>query len=280
MEDLLTDISDARHVIHDFMHMTHDESAGYEAMFQIINGYLKSHAPMKTSLEEQSLTIPSRSPRDLSSSRDLGTPRSHRSSQIISTDTVLPGTPRSPRSPRDVPSPRSPRDVPSSDSLSAEHEIVPVDIPQTTHSIDVTTVNPTFHHLLHHDLGVICDDFLTAIHNFETDAGKNGKLVLGILHQVLKHFSWHDINVVMTILSDICSIISTITLPIYPPLSPIFAIVAAVAGGLSKVNYQQLYLQFRMICRWIESLIEELDRYLKVHYGPVVKRLFYSLTKL
>ena len=269
MEDLITDISDARHVIIDFMHMKADERAGYEKMFQLINQYLKSHAPPSSASlspsSSASLPRPLRSPSSASLPRPLRSPSSA-SLPLVHSAASSASLPLAHGS-------ISPGDS-SMENLASDSPLREESPPP------VTMINPTFHHLLHHDLGILCDDFLTALHDFETDAKTHGRMVLGVLQQLLKHFSWHDLNVVMMILSDICTIISTVSLPIYPPLSPIFAVVAAVAGGLSKVNYQQLYLQFLMVCRWLESLIDELDRYLKVHYGPVIKRLFYTVTKV
>ena len=121
--------------------------------------------------------------------------------------------------------------------------------------------------ILHHDLAILCADFLTVLDNFHKDLYKTGKEILCLLKSLAKHLSWHDINLVFSILSDIFSVLSTASLPIFPPLSPICTVVSDSSKVLSEVDYKEIY-------DWINSLSIEMDVYISKNLLPFLRRLF------
>lgn len=147
-------------------------------------------------------------------------------------------------------------------------------IPVAKKHIDVedyiATLSPNVYHRLYKELAILAEDYLKLLDTFHKDLLITYNGTIKLIKDLLKHFSWHDINLVLDIISDVFSLLSVIPVPPLIILSPIFAVVAVTTRILAQLDYQKIY-------EWFINLIKALEKYIKKNLDPLLKRIYHKI---
>lgn len=134
----------------------------------------------------------------------------------------------------------------------------------------IATLSPHVYHKLYKELAILAQDYLKLLNTFHHDLILTYNATIRLLKDLLKHFSWHDINLVLDIISDIFSLLSVIPVPPLIIIAPIFAVVAVSTRILAQLDYQKIY-------QWFLNLIHALEKYVKKNLDPMIKRFYHKI---